>query len=172
MDDKNKLEKNKIIYYDAKKILRKKSSWLHKLIRSINPDAIVCHFSSGSHFFVSILYHKCPVAAIAMGHDVLYDFGDSHIDLSKRLLIRMALRRSAYISAKSKFLEERIRRYGVKSKIRVNYWGSNLTSLKPKNKTESREKLGLPIKGPIILSPRAVEPRLNIHLIIEAMSRI
>lgn len=142
---------------------------LLELLREIKPDGIVCHFASGIHLFISILYGKCPVAAIGMGQDILYDKGDLEIPSISRLLIRMAIRRAEFVSAKSLFLAERVESYGYKKKLDVNYWGANLNAFTKSDKVESRRQLGLPEETPIILSPRAVEPRLNIDLIVESL---
>lgn len=141
---------------------------LLRLLTNINPDIIVCHYASGDHFFNAISYGKCPVAAIAMGSDVFYDKGDSVVSLFTRLLIRMALRRSFYISAKSELLSKRIRSYGVSAPIDVNYWGCDLDKFSPKNKSEAKSKLGFAEGTTVILSPRAIAPNYNIHLIVEA----
>jgi len=173
-DDRNLLEKHNIIYHGPFKSSDDEFNCLRiqKFLNVLSPDGIVCHFASGGQFFHSILYNKCPVAVIAMGHDVLYDKGDSNIDFSRKLLIRMALRRASYVSAKSQFIRNRIKKYGVKSPIRVNYWGIDLSKFKSRNKIKYRKKIGLNVDWKIILSPRAIEPRLNIHLIVKSMEYI
>jgi len=145
---------------------------LLELLRDINPDGIVCHFASGIHLFISLLYGECPVAAIGMGQDVLYDKGDSYIPPILRLLIRMSIRRTEFVSAKSIFLAKRIEHYGYKKRLDVNYWGANLSAFAKMDKVDSRRQLSLPEGAPVILSPRAVEPRLNIDLIIESIVEI
>lgn len=145
---------------------------LKRLLNDINPDVIVCHYALGDHFFTAITFGKCPVAAIAMGNDVLYDEGDCFVPYLGRLLTRMALRRARFIAAKSRFLANRIKSYGVTSAIAVNYWGADLNQYYPGNKVEARGALGWKASGPIVLSPRAIEPRLNIHLIIEAFQKV
>jgi glycosyltransferase involved in cell wall biosynthesis len=84
----------------------------------------------------------------------------------------MALRRSYFISAKSKFLADRIKSYGVCTPVCVNYWGADLDRFHPRKQVEIRRKLRLDENAIIILSPRAIEPRLNIHLIVEAFHEV
>ena len=174
MDSRKLLEKNGIIYYapfkDGKNTFN--SVRLQKMLPHIAPDGIICHFAYGGHFSNSILYNKCPVAVIAMGHDILYAEGDGVVSPLARLLIRMGLRRADYISAKSNRLKERIESYGTKKIIHVNYWGADTSLFKQQDKHECRKYLGLPLNIPIILSPRAVEPLLNIHLIVESFCAI
>lgn len=174
VNDARELENSGIIYHRGPAPGQRGfgSIRFFRLLKEIAPDVIVCHFASGTHFFLSVLYNRCPVAVIAMGQDVLYDKGDRKVPALERLLIRMCLRRSAYISAKSSHLTERVKRYGCMAPMEVNYWGSNLSVFVPGDKEKSRRKLGLPPGVPIILSSRAVEPRLNIHLIVEAMLTI
>ncbi|MHB8389122.1 MAG: glycosyltransferase [Acidobacteriaceae bacterium] len=145
-----------------------KSRELLTLLRQLEPEAIICHYASGDHFFSAIAYGRCPVGTIAMGHDVLYEEGDSFVPAFTKLLTRMGLRQSHYVVAKSTFLAKRIRSYGVRSPVEVNYWGANLTRYRPGEQIEARRALRLAESGVIILSPRAIEPRLNIHLIVEA----
>lgn len=141
---------------------------LQRLINQIKPDGIVCHFASGIGLFNSILYGKCPVAAIAMGHDVLYDKGDGKIPGYQKYLIRSSLRECDYISAKSIVIRQRLIEYGVKAPISINYWGTDINALSLDYKHSAREFLGLLQNDQILLCPRAVEPRLNINLLVEA----
>lgn len=174
MDSKVQLEKNGIIYHapfkDEKNMLG--SIRLQKILHRIAPDGIICHFAYGGHFSNSILYNKCPVAVIAMGGDILYDEGVGVVPSLAKLLIRMGLRRADYIAAKSNRLKERIESYGVRKTIHVNYWGADISLFQQRDKHECRKDLGLPLNIPIILSPRAVEPHMNIHLIIESFCAI
>jgi glycosyltransferase involved in cell wall biosynthesis len=167
--DRDALQLHGIVYHGpegAGKLI--KSRQLGKLIKKIQPEVIICHYASGDHVFRATAHGLCPVAVIAMGNDVLYDEGDSYVSAFKRLLTRMALRRSLCISAKSEFLAKRIKSYGVKSPVDVNYWGADLARYYPGERVEARRKLRLDNNKTIILSPRAIEPRLNIHMIVEA----
>jgi glycosyltransferase involved in cell wall biosynthesis len=169
-DSRNLLERNGIIYhapfYDGRDRLG--SYRLQRLFRRIAPDGIVCHFAYGGHYFNSILYNRCPVAVIAMGSDILHE-GDGYMSPLSKLLIRMGLRRSEYISAKSIHLRERIHSYQTKATVDVNYWGADLSFFQPGDKNTSRKKLGIPPDIPVVLSPRAVQPLYNIDLIVESV---
>lgn len=145
---------------------------LKRLFRTIEPDIIICHFASGDHFFDAIAYGNSPVAVIAMGQDVLYEAGDRYVPYLKRLLTRMALHRAMFISAKSEYLKNRIRQFGVKIPIEVNYWGADMKHFSPGNKDKARRKLGWNEEGIYILSPRAIEPRLNIDVIVDAFFKV
>jgi glycosyltransferase involved in cell wall biosynthesis len=168
------LKKHKIIYHylDPSTIPCPFVPHLLKLLKSILPDGIVCHYASGNKFIASVLYGRCPVAVIAMGSDVFYDEGDTHLSPLRALLMRMAFRQAAYISAKSELMAARLDKYGVKSPVRINYWGLNLSRVERKDKVTSRIKLGLNVEYPVILSPRAVEPLYNIHLIVKAFKQV
>lgn len=146
---------------------------LFRLFRDISPDGIICHFATGSHFFVSALYNDAPVAVIAMGTDVLYDKGDRYINTYLRLLIRMALRKTDYVCAKSRFILDRLLEYGcAPSRIDINYWGADTNVYKPGDKRASRLTLGLPENIPVIISSRAISPLYNIHLIVRAFHKV
>lgn len=141
---------------------------IQRLLESIKPDAVVCHYSAGDHYFAATAYAKCPVAVIAMGHDVLYERGDRSVSAIERMVTRAALRQASFVSAKSKFLADRVRSFGVQCPIVVNFWGADLGRFSPGSRAESRRVLGIEPGATIILSPRAIEPRLNIDLIVQA----
>ncbi len=145
---------------------------LQRLLRRLAPDVIVCHYGSGDHFFNAIAYGRCPVAVIAMGNDVLYDDGDTRVSPLRRLLTRLGLRLAAHVSAKSQFIADALGRIGVLDNVEINYWGSDLERFRPGDQSVARHQLGLDVPGPLVLSPRALEPRLNIHLIVEAFSQV
>ncbi|NOT10832.1 MAG: glycosyltransferase family 4 protein [Methylococcaceae bacterium] len=145
---------------------------LQHLLGTIRPDVIVCHYASGDHYFNAIGYGQCPVASIVMGNDAFYDEGDMVVPFLAKLLVRMSLRRSYYLSAKSELLAQCLKRYGVTAPIDVNYWGADMTRFSPGHRLEARRQLGLDEKAILILSSRALEPRLNIHLIVEAFPEI
>ena len=174
MDNRESVEENGIFYYSpfADGNYKSSSARLQKLFCSIDPDGIVCHFAHGMHMTNSLIYDKCPVGVIAMGHDVLYGEGDGEWSFTTQLLIQMQLRRVDYISAKSGQIKERVHAFGVKAPVEVNYWGADLERFAPASQRECRERLSLPPAIPIILSPRAIEPRLNIHLIVEALPEV
>ncbi len=145
---------------------------LSALLKEIQPEAIICHYASGMHYFRSISFGRSLVAVIAMGSDVLYEQGSTRVSAVERLLIRMALRRSNYVSAKSVFLAERIKKYGGALHIDVNYWGADMCSYHPGDRVAARHKLSLDENCTIILSPRALQPLYNVHLIVEAFHAV
>lgn len=145
---------------------------LRKLLATLNPDGIVCHFASGMHLVNSVLHNRCPVAAVAMGHDVLHDKGDRPPGALQRWVDRLALQRLDYICAKAPHLAAQLRRDGCRGPIEVNYWGAELNEFRPLGAVDCRHRLDLPKQAAIVLSPRAVEPRLNIHLVVEAFAKL
>ncbi|MBL8202144.1 MAG: asparagine synthase (glutamine-hydrolyzing) [Chromatiales bacterium] len=145
---------------------------LRRLLARIRPDVICCHYGLGDHFFNVIAANCCPVAVIAMGTDVLHATGDMHLSPLVRLLSRMGLRRAESISAKSHFLAAELGQMGVAAPVDVNYWGCDLRRFTPGDRAAARARLGLPAGAKVILSPRALEPRLNIHLIVEAFPAV
>jgi len=172
--DRGTLEAAGIHYYRPEHHRLSRIPFLNllKLLKSIGPDVIVCHFCAGGHFFGAIAYGRCPVAGIVMGSDVLYDRGDRKVSMLRRLLIRMGLRRTLYISAKSDYLRQRIRHLGASCPVTVNYWGADMQQFKPTDRTEARKKLGLPESAPIIISPRTLSRLYSIDAIIDAMSLV
>ena len=172
--DQGKLESAGIKYYclDQQKYSRIRFLNLQKLLRAIGPDVIVCHFCSGMHFFNAIAYGRTPVAGIAMGSDILYARGDKKIPKLRQLLIRMGLRRTMYISAKSEYLLRKIRQLGARCPIAVNYWGADIRRFTPTDQMKARRKMGLPGNVPIIISPRTLSPLYSIDVVIDAMPEV
>ncbi len=142
------------------------------LLRNIDPDVICCHYALGDHFFQAIASNLCPVAVIAMGTDVLHDEGDVRRSWMERRLAILGMKNAGRIAAKSHHLEAAIRKMSIQSPVDVNYWGCNLRQFTPGSRLEARAQLGLPASPKILLSPRAIEPRLNIHLIVEAFPAV
>ncbi len=145
---------------------------LQRLLARLRPDVIVCHYASGDHFFNAIAYGRCPVTVIAMGTDILYDKGDTRVMPMRRFLVRMGLRRAAYVCAKSKFIAEAARSRGYAGRMDVNFWGSDLRRFRPGDAAQARRDLGLFGTGPVVLSPRAIAPLYKIDLIIEAFATV
>ena len=143
---------------------------IQRMLKHLKPDGIVCHYASGLGLYSGLLYGKCPVAAIAMGHDILNDMGDGFIPGYQKYLVRISLRACDYISAKSFTIKERLEKYGVKIFVKINFWGTNISTTYQNDKLKSREILELNINDQILLCPRAIEPRLNILLLIESFS--
>lgn len=148
------------------------SQRLRRMLTEIDPDVICCHYGLGDHFRNAIAWNGCPVTVIAMGTDVLHHSGDRRLPELTRVLSRMGWRRVARISAKSRFLAEELRRIGVTAPVDINFWGCDLGLFQPGDGAAARAALGLPSRAPVILSPRALEPRLNIDLIVEAFPTV
>ena len=157
---------------DEQRRLTRPSAELQRLLRQIDPDVICCHYGLGDHFFNAIAANQCPVAVIAMGSDVLHAEGDVKLSLLERLLSRMGLRRAAVISAKSRFLAAELGQMNVRSFVDINYWGCDLSRFTPGARAAARARLGLPDHAKIVLSPRAVKPLYNLHLIVEAFPAV
>ena len=141
-------------------------------LRSIAPDVIVAHYALGDHLFAAVAYGRCPVAVIAMGTDVLYERGARRVSWPHRLLARMALRRAVLVSAKSAYLAERVRSFGVRCPVEVNYWGADLAFFSPGDRSAARTALGLPGGVKVVLSPRAIDPVYNIDRLVESFRRV
>lgn len=159
-----------IDFYDlGEQIGRDGFSKLIKLLHKLNPDIIVCHYIAGTMLTAAVVYGQCPVVGIAMGTDVLHEKGDRVIVPSMVYLRKLCYRQLAFIAAKSEAIKQRLVEYRVKNEISVNYWGCNRSLFKPAPKLLARQNIQLPNEDFIILSPRAIAPLYNIHLIFEAV---
>jgi len=172
--DRDKLEAAGIRYHQPDQLALPGPNSLHliKLLRSISPDVIIVHFCSGPHFFSAIAYGQCPITGIVMGSDVLYERGDKMVPGLRRLLVRLGVRRLAYISAKAAFLAQRCHEYGARNPVAINYWGADTRIFTPQDSGKARQFLHLPEDRVIILSPRTLSPLYSIDIIIAAMNTV
>jgi len=172
--DRQALAAGGVAYYSLPEECKssRTSVYLQQLLRRIGPDVIFCQYGVGDHLFNAIAANLCPVAVLAMGTDVLHAEGDLKLSAMERLLSRMAFRRAGFVSAKGRRLAVELGRMGVKAPVDVNYWGCDLDVFSPGSRPAARACLGLPDGPKIILSPRAINPVYNIHLIVEAFPAV
>ena len=161
-----------VLYFKTTKVFRFIALW--KFLKNINADIFLCNFAKGIHLQACLLARKSHVAVIAMGHDILDHPGESEVkrNFVLKKIVRMCVRKADYISAKSKFVINRLKEWNVSNTIKLNYWGSDLNYFQSEDKLTARKRLGLQDEGKIILSPRIFSQRLNIHIITEAFIRI
>lgn len=144
----------------------------YKKIKTLNYDSYVIHFASGMFLWAAVLARKSPLIAVAMGNDILNTEGDGKIGLIRRILNKKMLKKCDLIIAKSKLIKSKLKELNIKCPITVNYWGVYTKYFNRIEQSEARNKLNLPLDKKIILSPRSFEYRCNLHLILEAFSKL
>lgn len=145
---------------------------LKRLIKQIEPDGIVCHFASNYPYFDQIFWGRYPVAVVAMGHDILHEWSTSSVSSIYSNLVKSALARTDYICAKSDVIHEKISEWGTRGVLQTNYWGIDREKFQPCDKMTARKRLGLPLEGELILSPRKIIRRCNIDVIVEGYAKV
>lgn len=160
------------VYTDLARPMRAKGIKLKRLIDSIKPDGIVCHFASGYHYFDQVFWGEHPLATVAMGHDVLPEVSRPPVHPCYTALQRLAWNNSDFISAKSKTLFKHLRKAGITTPMQTNYWGLDLETFSPGDQMTARKALGLSTTEVLILSPRKMIRRCNIDIIIDAFAQV
>ena len=141
--------------------------WLRRLIDTFRPDVVHAHWMPFAA--LAALAGARPLVATAWGSDV---YGAS---LKHRLLIRLALHRSAVAMTDSRDLMNRLRELGPASlQTMVVNWGVDFETLAPpseQQRTELKARFGLG-SGPVVLSPRGLKDLYNPGVVVEAFKRV
>jgi glycosyltransferase involved in cell wall biosynthesis len=110
-----------------------------------------------------------PLVATAWGSDVY------SASLKQRLLMRLALRRSAVAMADSNDLVRRLEELGPRSlRTMLVNWGVDLESFTPpseQQRTELKTRFGVG-PGPVVLSPRGLKELYNPGVVVEAFKQV
>jgi L-malate glycosyltransferase len=141
--------------------------WIRGLRRELRPDVVHAHWLCG-YAALAAVAGASPLVAMAWGSDVL------RADRLRTLANRIALRRSCVAMADSHALLERLVQLGARREatVLVN-WGVDLHTFMPLNgaRPAVRRRLGLD-PGPVILSPRSLNPVYNPETILEAFDLV
>jgi glycosyltransferase involved in cell wall biosynthesis len=162
------VEMENITYHSAVGNGKSLQKNLKKLLDGLAPDVVVCHYISGTALAWALFHAKCPVVGIAMGTDVNYEAGAIQLKRIEIALRRQCWRGLDMIYAKSAYLKEQLRQYGIRAPIEVNYWGCLKPSFDIKSRLELRKNLGIPEQAELVLSIRGIAPSYHIDLIMEA----
>ena len=142
------------------------------LIRRCRPDVIHVHFAYSPLAWMAVVADRHPLVVSVMGGDVLFDEQGIPTPSGRRLTLRL-LESADLITSKSDFLIgvlDRLGGFGAKA-VKV-VWGVDLKHFRRVDAGGLRAALGLAREDRVILSPRILQRFYNVHLIVEAMSRI
>jgi glycosyltransferase involved in cell wall biosynthesis len=140
---------------------------MRRRLRELRPDVVHAHWMPFA--VLAALAGARPLVATAWGSDV-YGAG-----LRQRLLIRLALRRTAVATADSMHLLERVLELGPRSlPTMVVNWGVDLDAVgltQAHEREEAKTRFGLGT-GPVVFSPRGLKELYNPDMVVDAFARI
>jgi glycosyltransferase involved in cell wall biosynthesis len=141
--------------------------WLRRVVSDFRPDVVHAHWMPFAA--LAAVAGARPLVATAWGSDV---YGAS---LKQRLLIRLALYRSAVAMADSSDLMMRLEELGPSSlRTMLVNWGVDLESFTPpseRQRIELKARFGVG-PGPVVLSPRGLKGLYNPSVVVEAFKQV
>ncbi|RAU21858.1 hypothetical protein CU669_11170 [Paramagnetospirillum kuznetsovii] len=150
----------------APQILR----YLWRMLRTQPADAVHVHYAAGYGAWLAGACGRAPLVVSVMGGDILADeqMGQNVLE---RWLTRSLLRRADLVTSKSAELTNHLTRIGVApQRILPLVWGVDETLFRRRDATALRTRMGLAPTARVVLSPRALRPFYNIHVIVDAFA--
>jgi len=143
-----------------------------KFLRATRPDIVHVHFAYAYYAWMAALMGCRPLVVTVMGGDVLMDEQGTPTREGRWLTLQV-LKNADYITSKSNYLTAELDRLGgFGKKAERIFWGIPVAKLRRGDASALRTELGLAPRQRVILSPRILQPLYQIHLLVEAMSRI
>ncbi len=143
--------------------------WLRRFIRQWRPDILHAHrVNSAGWLAAASGFHPCVITP--WGTDLYQLEQQSHL---ARWLARYVLKHADLVTADANDLLQTARKYGANpDRLQLIQWGVEMAHFYPGQADISlRNELGLR-GGPVILSPRGVNPIYNLEIIIQAMPAV
>lgn len=143
-------------------------------LREFEPDILHVHYAGGRLGSLALASGLRPLIVTVMGGDVQPEQYMGRATRFDHRTTQRLLSEADVILACSESLRKDIGNYGAYAdKTETVRWGIETARFarNPSRGTALRAELGLPA-GPVVLSPRILQPLYNIHLIVEAMPAI
>ena len=171
-DPRPRRERFKEFYFNANwKLFLKLNEIIRirKLVEEISPDIIHSH-SLWYPGYLGVYVSSYPFVITVLNGDILWKKDD--IDTYAKLRTKWAIKKADLVSGESRELIDACIKHGAdKKKVYVTRgWGVDLTTFNFNgNKMEIRQKLNLPVKPKIVLSPRNTGWFYNLDRIVKAI---
>lgn len=133
-------------------------------------DIVHVHFAHGLGAWLAPAATSRPLVVSLMGGDVLFD--ERGRTAAHRRLTTRLLQNADLITAKAGHLAEIARRLAPGVRCETVTWGVDAKAFRPLDGSILRLKLGLQPQDLVILSPKALQPLYNAHLLVEALAAI
>ena len=139
---------------------------LGRVARELQPDLVHAHYLP-EYGWMAAREQLRPLICSAWGSDVLALRGIN------RPRARRGLKAASLVFADSSHLAGAARSLGGPGvRVEVVRWGLDLRAFAPGDKAAAREALGIPVEGPLVVSPRGLRPVYNPELVLEAFELV
>lgn len=143
-------------------------------VRSFLPDLLHLHYAGGKLGTMALLSGVRPLVVTVMGGDVLPEQHPGGLSRLERRATRRVLENADLVLIKSEALRSALPRWGaIRARIEVVRWGVDPARFHrdAEGAARLRARFGLDDRE-AILSPRMLDPRYNIHLIVDALPHV
>lgn len=145
---------------------------LFDFLLDANADIYHVHYAASYGAWLLASCGLRPLVVSVMGGDILPD-EQTPQNLLVRWLTRQTVRGADMITSKSNYLSDRLIKLGVEpERIFPMIWGVDLDVFKRQDSSSLRRKLEISAEVPVVLSSRLLQPFYNIHLLIDAFTRV
>lgn len=144
-------------------------------VRDFRPDLLHLHYAGGRFGTLATLTGVHPLAATVMGGDVLPDQHRGGMSALERRATRRVLAAADLVLVKSERLRSAVLAFGdLSAKVHVVRWGVDPERFRRDVGAAARvrERLSLPARAQLVLSPRLLAPLYNIDLVVDAFPRV
>lgn len=144
-------------------------------LRSFAPDLLHLHYAGGKLGSLALLSGLHPLVVTVMGGDVLPEQHPGGLSALERRATRRVLQEADLLLVKSEALRLALGDWGpVAAPVETVRWGVDPATFRRDVPAARvwRDRLGLGPEARVVLSPRLLDPRYNIHLIVGALPAI
>ena len=144
-------------------------------LRSFQPDLLHLHYAGGKLGTMAALSRVHPMVVTVMGGDVLPEQFPGGLPALERRATRRILEQADLLLVKSEALRPALEAWGgFAAKAEVVRWGVDPARFRRDLAAarKMRSRLALSPADRVVVSPRALVPLYNIHLIVEAMPEV
>ncbi len=143
---------------------------LWRALRDEPADMLHVHYAAGYGAWLAGACGRSPLVVSVMGGDVLPEEQVPQ-NAAERWLTTRLLRRADLVTSKSAHLTGRLVAMGVAPpRILPLVWGVDQGRFRRRDASALRQRLGLDPAARVVLSPRALRPFYNIHVIVDAFA--
>ncbi|HEX4816667.1 MAG TPA: glycosyltransferase family 4 protein, partial [Nonomuraea sp.] len=141
-------------------------------VRSFRPDLLHLHYAGGRLGSLALLAGLHPLVVTVMGGDVLPEQHLGGRSILEARATRHILEEADLVLVKADSLRPAVvQQGGDEARITTVRWGVDPDTFRRDRGAagEARARLGLEARDRVILSPRALSPLYNTHLLVEAL---
>jgi len=145
--------------------------WVRNYLRQTKPDIVHAHHLTGAGW-LGALANFHPFVVTSWGSDILVEPNRSSF---RRLLIKIVLHRSDRLTVPSRLMYDAALGLGMsETRLRLIPWGVETDVFKPtpEDRFSTRSRLGVDMNAKVVFSPRAIDVKYNVDVVLEAFSMV